>query len=120
MGVIAEHFYDEKGLIWPKEIAPAQVYLISIGEDVVTKLADELYNVLTESGVAVIYDDRDVRPGEKFADADLMGIPWRVVINRETTTNGKYEIKGRTEASPINLAKDSLLERVSGLEKRPS
>lgn len=116
MGVIAEHFNDDKGLIWPKEIAPASVYLLSIGGGAETKLADELYNILTDKSVAVIYDDRDVRPGEKFADADLMGIPWRVVVNSKTGSNGQYEIKGRTEDTPELLTKEALVKRLKGLE----
>lgn len=116
MGVVAEHFNDERGLIWPVAIAPAKVYLIGIGGDKVASLSNELYNLLTDNGVAVIYDDRDVRPGEKFADADLMGIPWRVVINEETDTIGNYEIKGRTEKSPTFLNKQTLIEKMSGVQ----
>jgi prolyl-tRNA synthetase len=114
MGVIAEHFHDERGLIWPEQIAPAQVYLIAIGEEAVIKLADELYSVLTDRGVAVIYDDRDVRPGEKFADADLMGIPYRVVVNSESVTNEQLEIKRRDNPSQEYLTKDTLIERLLG------
>lgn len=80
MGVIAEIFADEKGLIWPEIIAPAQVYLISIGE-VANKRADALYQELQELGIEVIFDDRDERPGVKFADAELMGVPYRVTLS---------------------------------------
>jgi prolyl-tRNA synthetase len=80
MGVIAEIFADEKGLIWPEIIAPAQVYLISIGE-VANKRANALYQELQELGVEVIFDDRDERPGVKFADAELMGVPYRVTLS---------------------------------------
>ena len=114
MGVIAEHFYDDKGLIWPENIAPAKVYLIAIGNEAVNKLAEDLYYILTDRGVAVIYDDRDVRPGEKFADADLMGIPQRVVVNSESEANDRYEIKRRKESSPEYLTKDNLIQRLLG------
>ncbi len=117
MGVIAEHFNDDRGLIWPEAIAPAKVYLIGIGGDRVAALSDELYNLLTDNGVAVIYDDRDVRPGEKFADADLMGIPWRIVVNAETDTTGNYEVKGRTEKEPRQLNQATLIELMSGVKK---
>ncbi|MGH9858333.1 MAG: proline--tRNA ligase, partial [Acidobacteriota bacterium] len=81
MGVIAEKFSDDKGLVWPENIAPAKVYLARLGDSgEVTSAADELYNRLTETRVTVLYDDREARPGEKFADADLMGIPYRVVV----------------------------------------
>ena len=97
MGLIAEHFADDKGLVWPENVAPAKVYLARLGDDhkVVTQ-ADELYNRLTAAGVGVLYDDRHLRPGEKFADAELMGIPYRVVISDKTVAVNSYELKART------------------------
>lgn len=80
MGVVAEIFSDSKGLIWPKLIAPAQVYLIGIGGEA-DKRATQLYQDLQEIGLEVIYDDRDERPGVKFADAELMGIPYRLTLS---------------------------------------
>ena len=80
MGVIAEHFSDDKGLLWPEAVAPAKVYLASIGEKGSTE-ADRLYEDLTAKGVEVLYDDRDERPGTKFADSELMGIPHRVTVS---------------------------------------
>jgi prolyl-tRNA synthetase len=113
MGVIAELFADDKGLVWPESIAPAQVYLIRIGEkESVIKEADELYNNLTASNIEVIYDDRDVRPGEKFADADLMGIPSRVVISDKTLANSSYEWKKRTEDQSEQVSKEELLKKL--------
>ncbi len=117
MGVIAEHFNDENGLIWHENIAPASVYLMAIGDSKAIKLADELYNVLTDRGVEVIYDDRDVRPGEKFADADLMGIPWRLVVSEQSAQNGHFEIKARTSKSLKQVSKEELLDLV---DKRKS
>ncbi len=97
MGTIVEHFADDKGIVWPKEIAPARVYLASVGvSDQVVKVADELYKILSEANIEVLYDDRDARPGEKFADADLMGIPYRVVISEKTVAHNRCEIKTRT------------------------
>lgn len=97
VGMLAEHFADEKGLVWPAAVAPAQVYLAAIGtSDPVVAAADELYEHLTNAGIEVLYDDRDVRPGEKFADADLMGIPYRVVVSEKTLASGQYEVKART------------------------
>lgn len=94
MGLIAEHFADEKGLVWPEEIAPYQVYLASIGD--VSAEAEALYKELLSQNIQVLYDDRDVRPGEKFADAELMGIPHRVVISPKTLAEDKIEYKART------------------------
>lgn len=105
IGLLAEHFADERGLVWPEAVAPFKVYLARLGDDTaVVKQADELYEKLTKAGVETLYDDRDARPGEKFADADLMGIPWRVVVSAKTQAAGKYELKSRqsTEVQQIN------------------
>jgi len=96
MGLIAEHFADDKGLVWPDAVAPARVYIARLGNsEEVIKQADALYESLTVAGVGVLYDDRDLRPGEKFADADLLGIPYRVVISDKTVAGNVYEIKAR-------------------------
>lgn len=98
MGVIAEKMSDDRGLVWPENIAPAQVYLAPIGADQkITDAANALYESLQKAGIEVLYDDRDVRPGEKFADADLIGIPYRVVLSEKTVTAGKIEVKKRTD-----------------------
>ena len=96
MGVVAEVFHDEKGLLWPKAIAPALVHLVSLqgGE----QKAEELYKTLQEKGVEVLYDDRrDESAGEKFIDADLIGIPLRVVVSKKTLMEKKVEVKKRSE-----------------------
>jgi prolyl-tRNA synthetase len=109
MGVIAEKLSDDKGLVWPENIAPAKVYLARLGDGgEVLKQADELYNSLTENQVQVLYDDRDVRAGQKFADADLLGIPWRVVISDKTGAN--YELKSRTAAEPEQVNREELFK----------
>jgi prolyl-tRNA synthetase len=118
MGVIAEHFNDERGLVWPINIAPAKVYLIAIGDSRTIEAADRLYNILTEQGVAVIYDDRDVRPGEKFSDADLMGIPWRVVVGERFIENGLYEIKSRSKNTAQQLQERALIKLVEAASEK--
>jgi len=114
MGLLAEHFSDEKGLSWPKEVAPAIVYLINIGNDSeVVKAADEAYDELSTKGFKVIYDDRDLRPGEKFADADLLGIPYRVVVSEKNLAEKKYELKARNEDSLHILSMQELLKYIA-------
>jgi prolyl-tRNA synthetase len=96
-------------LVWPAAIAPAKVYLAPLGTDeAVVKAADALYDHLTQSGIAVLYDDRDVRAGEKFADADLYGIPHRIVISAKTLQEDKYELKSRTSDETHILNRDEL------------
>jgi len=110
MGLIAEHFADDKGLVWPENIAPAKVYIAQLGTNsVVLEQATELYNRLTATGVEVLYDDRDLRPGEKFADADLMGIPYRVIVSDKTQAAGNYEIKARQAEVAEHVSYEQLL-----------
>ncbi len=114
MAAIAEIHSDDRGIIWPENVAPFKVYLASLGnEERVTEAADDLYKTLQKEGVEVLYDDRDIRPGEKFADADLIGIPHRVVISAKTVEAEKYEYKKRTDKDTKMLCKDELLKKLA-------
>jgi prolyl-tRNA synthetase len=114
MGLVAEHFADDKGLVWPKAVAPAKVYLARLGEDAeIIQKADELESALTAAGIAVLYDDRDERPGKKFADAELLGIPYRVVVSSKTTSSEGYELKGRTSETVEQISLDDLVQKLS-------
>ncbi len=108
MGTVAEVLADDKGLVWPASVAPFSVHLISIG-DKVKKEADELYKKLTAKGVEVLFDDRDLRPGEKFADSDLIGIPMRVVISEKTAAEGVLEIRDRKTGEVEKISEEQLL-----------
>ena len=97
MGTVAELLSDDKGLVWPAAIAPFQVYLARLGDDgAVVASADALHEQLESAGVSVYYDDSDKRPGEKFADADLIGLPHRVVVSPKTVAANVYEYKARS------------------------
>jgi prolyl-tRNA synthetase len=97
MGVIAEHFADDKGLVWPKNIAPFEVYLARLGNsEELVKNADEIYSRLTSSGISVLYDDRDERSGAILNDADLIGMPYRLVVSDKTISQDSVEFKERT------------------------
>ena len=114
IGVIAEKFSDEKGLVWPEAVAPAKVQLISLGADEeVFRAADKLYAELQKAGISVIYDDRDLRAGEKFADADLLGTPWRVVISPKTHQESSVELKARTEDKATLISSEDLIEKLN-------
>lgn len=109
MGVIAEKLSDDKGLVWPEEIAPYKYYLIGIGENGLKK-AEEIYNQAPEN---IIFDDREkARNGEKFADADLMGIPYRVVVSDKTLENNQVEIKNRKTNKTELLTLDEFLHKL--------
>ncbi|MFZ2836105.1 MAG: aminoacyl--tRNA ligase-related protein [Candidatus Saccharimonadales bacterium] len=113
MGLIAEHFSDEKGLVWPENIAPAKVYLVRIGGDAAIAHADELYSELTAKGIEVLYDDRDERPGNKFADAELMGIPYRVTVSDRLIEASQYEMTSRVTGETSLLTRDELLDKLN-------
>jgi prolyl-tRNA synthetase len=109
MGVIAEHFADEKGLVWPENLAPFTVYLVRIGGEAAVQKADEVYQQLTDAGVEVLYDDREVRPGEKFTDAELMGIPYTLTVSDRLLEGGEFELKSRRGGEVQLLTPESLL-----------
>lgn len=114
MGVMAEHFPDDKGLVWPENVAPFKVYLASIGDEAnVKQAADNLYSEIKNQGVSVLYDDRDERPGEKFADADLMGLPYRVVISPKSLEAGGFELKARTSTESKIVSKEQLVSSLT-------
>lgn len=111
MGVLVEKFSDDKGIVWPVSVAPFQVHLVQVGVDEkVKKDADELYNALVEAGIEVLFDDRDLRAGEKFADSDLIGIPYRVVVSEKTLASGKYELVTRKSGAVSHAHKVALIE----------
>lgn len=112
MGVIVEKFADDKGIVWPANIAPAKVYLVQIGQES-KALADTLYDELMSQGVEVIYDDRDERPGAKFADAELMGIPYRVTVSDRLIAEQKLEFTSRATGETELLTHDELLAKLS-------
>lgn len=93
MGVIVEKFADEAGLVWPEAVAPYRVHLLSLGAD---DKATEIYESLTKAGIEVLYDDRETTAGAKFAESDLLGLPYRVVIGKKSIESGNVEIKKRT------------------------
>ena len=111
MGAIVETSYDNKGIIWPESVAPYQVHLIEISnlKSKISNFAKKIYNSLQEAGVEVLYDDReDATAGEKFKDADLMGIPYRLVISEKT--GDKIEIKKRNEEKTKLVSEKELNE----------
>ncbi|KKU18912.1 MAG: Proline-tRNA ligase [Parcubacteria group bacterium GW2011_GWA2_46_10] len=96
MATAVELFCDTSGIIWPEGIAPFKVHLIELGKD----KGKKIYADLIKAGIEVLYDDRDASAGEKFKDADLLGIPWRVVVSAKTKE--KAEIK-RRNAKKVEL-----------------
>jgi prolyl-tRNA synthetase len=110
IGTIVEVLSDDKGIIWPETVAPFKVHLLVLGnEENVKTEAGKLYKELNEKEVEVLFDDRgDMTAGEKFADADLIGIPFRVVVSKRSLTDGGFEIKKRTEEKGKIVSQEEL------------
>ncbi len=116
LATIVEMFNDEKGMVWPKAVAPYHVHLIALGkkeEDSWTE-AEKIYSDLVEAGVEVLFDDRDESAGKKFADADLIGIPLRLVVSKRSLENGGVEWKMRSETEGQAVAIKDLMKKIEG------
>ena len=113
VGAIVEIHHDEKGIVWPESVAPYQAHLVGImnQESGIMEKADDVYEKLIKAGVEVLFDDReDASIGQKFADADLIGIPVRLVVSEKTA--GKVEWKKRSEAKTEILSLDEVIKRL--------
>ena len=104
MGTVVETLSDDKGIVWPKSIAPFKLHLIGLTD------TSELYNKLIEAGVEVLYDDRDTQAGQKFADSDLIGIPFRVVVSDRNKGTGKFEFTDRVTVETKEITEDELFK----------
>lgn len=97
LGAVAEVLADARGLVWPKTIAPFTVHLLSLGEkETVAAAAEGVYQQLRKSGLEVLWDNRPAAAGEKFADSDLIGLPWRLVVSEKLVADGRWELKERS------------------------
>lgn len=119
LAAIVEAHHDEHGIIWPESIAPYTVYLARLGEEAtVVQTAQQFYEDLTRAGVAVLYDDRiGTRAGEKFADADLLGIPYRIVVSAKTLAANQIEIKKRGAQDAQLMDQQSVIKMVAESRK---
>jgi len=116
LAAIAEQFNDENGLVWPVAVAPFQLHLISVNpkNNDQRQLADELYEKLQKSGFEVLYDDRDERPGVKFADSDLIGIPVRITVGKRAG-EGIVEVKTRRTGEVVEVHVEELQNTIERL-----
>jgi len=110
MGTVVEVLSDDKGIVWPEEVAPFDAHIIEIpsGDPNVKKRAEKLYEELSKTK-SVLYDDRDVRAGEKFADADLIGIPYQIIVSERGNADDTMEIKERKSGKTQHLSMNHLL-----------
>jgi prolyl-tRNA synthetase len=110
-GAIVELFADDKGIVWPEAVAPFKFHLLNLLADnaEAVSFADALYDDLRKKGDVVLYDDRAVRAGEKFADSDLIGIPWRVNVGKDTVATGTLELVNRATGEVEKVTREELL-----------
>jgi prolyl-tRNA synthetase len=106
--------HDEHGIIWPEPLAPYRVGIINlkVGDKATTTLADEAYARLQNHGVEVLYDDRDERPGAKFADMDLIGLPWQIIIGPQGASQGVVELKRRATGEKELISLESAISKL--------
>jgi prolyl-tRNA synthetase len=117
MAAIVEQHYDEHGIMWPPSVAPYDVHLVAIaaGNPEVADIADRICAELEASGLEVLLDDRDLRPGEKFADADLIGVPVRITVGKKTLEDGRADVLVRAGRAEERVAVDDVADRVREL-----
>ena len=112
VGAAIEQNHDDNGIIWPAPLAPFDVVLVAINmhrSEVVRDGAEALYAELTQQGYQVLFDDRDARPGVKFADAELLGIPHRLVVSERNLAAGELEYRHRRDTESRNLKREEAL-----------
>jgi prolyl-tRNA synthetase len=116
VGAVIEASHDDAGVIWPDSIAPFRVGLINlkVNDAATTAKCDEIYGRLKSAQVEVLYDDRDERPGGKFADMDLIGLPWQLIVGPRGLAAGTVELKRRATGERLELPLDRALEKILG------
>jgi len=116
VGAIIEAYHDDRGIKWPESVAPFKVGLVNLktGDATCDSVCDDLYAKLSAAGVEVLYDDRDERAGVKFADLDLIGLPWQLVAGPKGLAQGLVELKNRATGEKHELSVDSALARLIG------
>lgn len=113
VAAIIEASHDERGIIWPESVAPYRVGLINlkVGDNKIDAIAESLYNNLLSAGVEVLYDDRNERAGTKFADMDLIGLPWQIILGNKTLETGKVELKNRKTGERLDVTLEEAIKR---------
>ena len=113
VGAIIEASHDEAGIIWPDAVAPFAAVILNLkpGDATCDRLCEQLYAAL---GAEAVYDDRDARPGQKFAEADLSGYPWQAIIGPRGAAGGRVELKRRATGERLDLSLEDAIARIQG------
>jgi prolyl-tRNA synthetase len=115
VAAIIEAFHDDAGIKWPEAVAPFKVVILNLkqGDGATDAACEKLYRDLTAKGIDVLYHDLDERPGSKFATADLIGVPWQVVVGPKGLASGTFEVKCRADGSRESLSQAATIDRLS-------
>jgi prolyl-tRNA synthetase len=116
VAAIIEACHDDAGIKWPEEIAPFRVAILNLkqGDAATDAASEQIYGALTKAGVDTLYHDKDERPGAKFATADLIGIPWQILVGPKGLADGKVELKSRADGSRTMLSPADAIARFVG------
>ena len=114
---IIENNHDQKGIMWPKEIAPFDVLILSLknGQQELDEFCNNIYHELNNKGIDVLFDDRDERTGIKFSDADLIGIPYQIIVGKNFLEEDIIQIKERSSGKEININSQKLIPEIISL-----
>lgn len=120
MAAAIEQLYDEKGIVWPISIVPFMVNLVAINmeDDSILKASEDIYSIMLDNGIDVLYDDRNVRAGVKFKDSDLIGIPIKAIVGKNYIENRKLEIEIRNDGSKLSLSLEEALQFIKDYESK--
>jgi prolyl-tRNA synthetase len=112
LAAIVEQRHDERGIVWPGSVAPYDAHVLSLagGSDEIARLAESVADELSGAGHAVLLDDRDARPGEKFADADLLGCPLRVTVGKKSLDDDSVDVRRRTDTADTRVGRSSVID----------
>ena len=116
MGAIIEACHDDKGIIWPVAVAPFQLGMVNVkpADAETSAVAESLIVQATNAGIEVLYDDRDQRAGVKFAEMELLGIPWRVVVSPKAVAAGRFEVTERRSGQTHEIAAENIVPFLLG------
>jgi prolyl-tRNA synthetase len=114
LAAAVENHHDEAGILWPRELAPSQVQIVSLDHKKmqIVETAHNLHDALTQAGLEVLWDDRDAAPGVKFADADLLGLPVRVTVGKRTLEAGTVDVRTRKNKDQKSVSIEQVVETV--------
>jgi prolyl-tRNA synthetase len=120
VGAVIEASHDDKGIVWPESVAPFKLGLINlkVADAACTRLCEDLYGKLRNAKVEVLYDDRDIRAGEKFAEMDLIGLPWQAVVGPRGAAQGKVEFTNRATGEKQEISAEDALKRLTAAQGR--